>query len=356
PSTASTAAAGNFTFTGKVEGYAPEVQLTLTVVDSPPRINSISNIEHEINVGDDFIPPSHIWADMSDGSALQVAVTWSPSTVDTAVAGVYNFTGRVAGYTPDVHLTLTVVKSISSIANIECTINVGEPYSLPIQVTATMSDGSMRQVPVTWDPSTASTAAAGSFTFVGKVEGYAPEVQLILTVVAPPPHISLISNIEVEKNVGESYSLPAQVEATMSDGSKRQVPVTWDPSTASTAAAGNFTFIGNVEGYAPEVQLTLTVKPLPQLALPTANPPGGSFDILPKSIVLSCTEEGAAIYYTDDGSDPKNSGTQKIYSGSIELPTPDPDQSPRTVTIKAYATKEGMADSEVATFTYGENY
>ena len=76
----------------------------------------------------------------------------------------------------------------------------------------------------------------------------------------------------------------------------------------------------------------------------------------PKSIVLSCTEEGAAIYYTDDGSDPKNSGTQKIYSGSIELPTPDPDQSPRTVTIKAYATKEGMADSEVATFTYGENY
>jgi hypothetical protein len=55
---------------------------------------------------------------------------------------------------------------------------------------------------------------------------------------------------------------------------------------------------------------------------------------VPKSITLSCAEEGAAIYYTDDGSDPKNGGTQKKYSGSIEFPTPDPDQSSRTVTLE----------------------
>ena len=318
-------------------------------------ISSINNITADVIAGQKYQLPDTVEAVMTDGTRQQVGVTWDVDHADTSQAGTVIIYGTVTGYSGTVKLTITVV-SINSIDNIKQRIKVGQRYSLPAQVEATMSDSSKRQVPVTWSPSTASTAAAGNFTFVGKVEGYAPEVQLTLTVVVPPPSISLISNIEVEKNVGESYSLPAQVEATMSDGSMRQVPVTWDPATASTAAAGNFTFVGKVEGYAPEVQLTLTVKPLPQLALPTANPPGGNFDVLPKSIVLSCTEEGAAIHYTNDGSDPKNSGTQKIYSGSIELPTPDPDQSPRTVTIKAYATKEGMADSEVATFTYGENY
>lgn len=59
---------------------------------------------------------------------------------------------------------------------------------------------------------------------------------------------------------GAAYSLPAQVQAKMSDGSTKLVNVEWNPAAVDTSVSGTYHFEGAVAGYATKVQLTLTVS------------------------------------------------------------------------------------------------
>lgn len=73
-------------------------------------------------------------------------------------------------------------------------------------------------------------------------------------------------------------------------------------------------------------------------------------------IILSCATEGATIYYTTDGSDPKTSEIYSVYIPenpiSIDGILSDGQEE---VTIKAYAVCRGMNDSDVSTITYTLN-
>ena len=60
------------------------------------------------------------------------------------------------------------------------------------------------------------------------------------------------------------------------------------------------------------------------------------------SVAISCTTEGAKIYYTTDGSAPTASSTE--YTAAISVTA--------AVTIKAIAVKDGMNDSAVASASY----
>lgn len=62
-------------------------------------------------------------------------------------------------------------------------------------------------------------------------------------------------------------------------------------------------------------------------------------------LTLTCATKGATIYYTIDGSCPCDEQTRKKYTGPITLPE-------GKVTLQAIAVREGMADSDVAEFTY----
>jgi hypothetical protein len=87
---------------------------------------------------------------------------------------------------------------------------------------------------------------------------------------------------------------------------------------------------------------TYTIQSTEQVATPTFFPaPGFRPSALPVSI--SCTTPDATIRYTLDGSTPTASST--IYTDPISVTS-------GSVTIKAKAFKDGMADSEVATATY----
>ncbi|MCZ8522469.1 MULTISPECIES: glycoside hydrolase family 3 N-terminal domain-containing protein [Paenibacillus] len=84
-------------------------------------------------------------------------------------------------------------------------------------------------------------------------------------------------------------------------------------------------------------------QPLEPAAAPVAAPGSGSYTG-PQQVVLTSQTGGAAIYYTLDGSVPSAaSGTE--YKQAITVPI-------GTTTIKAFAVKEGMADSPIAEFTY----
>ena len=77
-------------------------------------------------------------------------------------------------------------------------------------------------------------------------------------------------------------------------------------------------------------------------ATPTFSPKAGSYEGTQNVTISSTT--GATIYYTDDNSDPKTSATKKTYLAAIPVAA--------DMTIKAYAVKDGLSDSEVATAAY----
>ena len=70
--------------------------------------------------------------------------------------------------------------------------------------------------------------------------------------------------------------------------------------------------------------------------------PGGEEFVQAVTVEISCSTDGAEIYYTLDGSEP-TVGSQR-YEASIEITS--------TTTIKAIAVKDGYVDSEVSEATY----
>jgi hypothetical protein len=79
------------------------------------------------------------------------------------------------------------------------------------------------------------------------------------------PVIISINSIESTVNAGQSYSLPAVVNATYSNNGVKQVAAAWNPSVVNTSVPGTYTFQGTVDGYANKVVLTLTVNQAPQI-------------------------------------------------------------------------------------------
>jgi internalin A len=55
------------------------------------------------------------------------------------------------------------------------------------------------------------------------------------------------------------YSLPSEVEAQMSDGSIRKVPVIWSPNSIDTSRLGRQMLEGTVKGYLSKIRLTVDV-------------------------------------------------------------------------------------------------
>ena len=82
-------------------------------------------------------------------------------------------------------------------------------------------------------------------------------------------------------------------------------------------------------------------QPQETVATPTFTPAGGTY-YESQSVSISCTTEGASIYYTIDGSTPD--ATSTLYTSSISIN--------ETTTVKAIATKEGYIDSGIATAIY----
>ncbi|WP_026486465.1 trypsin-like peptidase domain-containing protein [Caldanaerobius polysaccharolyticus] len=84
-----------------------------------------------------------------------------------------------------------VQKTIKYIPDISITVNQGESYSLPLTLEATMSDGTVQSVSVSWNPSKVDTSKPGSSLYYGDVAGYDRKVILTLTVKASSSQLSV---------------------------------------------------------------------------------------------------------------------------------------------------------------------
>ena len=104
---------------------------------------------------------------------------------------------------------------------------------------------------------------------------------------------------------------------------------------AIAAKEGNYT---NSE----VVSAAFTIKAREVVKTPVFNPAGGDY-YEPVTVAISCATDGAAVYYTTEGTTPTTSSTK--YSGAITISS--------TTTLKAIAAKEGYyTNSAVAEATY----
>jgi len=148
-----------------------------------------------------------------------------------------------------------------------------------------------------------------------------------------------VANYPTKVNIGEELD-------------KTDLVVTAIYSDESTAAVTDYTLSYNkgVKGNHP---VTVTYKDktaefiinvfdpnLPTAATPTASPAAGTY-IKTQSVTLSSTE-GAAIYYTLDGTNPTTASTS--YTSAISIS--------ETTTLKAFAFKDDMNDSDILTAQY----
>ncbi|WP_416044717.1 Ig-like domain-containing protein [Clostridium tyrobutyricum] len=81
--------------------------------------------------------------------------------------------------------------------------------------------------------------------------------------------ISSINDINLTIKQGGPFTLPATIDATMSDGTTSKVAISWDKQLNSTRSPGNYTFNGTVSGYKNTVKLNLTIEAVPQSPSPT---------------------------------------------------------------------------------------
>ncbi|WP_242949364.1 chitobiase/beta-hexosaminidase C-terminal domain-containing protein, partial [Butyrivibrio proteoclasticus] len=120
----------------------------------------------------------------------------------------------------------------------------------------------------------------------------------------------------------QSGSKPASVPTGMK-AAEGYTGGSWDKNPADTTITEATTF-------------TYTFTEKQKVATPTFSPEAGTYTG-EQSVIISCTTDGAEIYYTTDGSDPSSSSTK--YSSAIAVG--------ETTTIKAIAVKDGMTDSSV---------
>jgi N-acetylneuraminic acid mutarotase len=113
-------------------------------------------------------------------------------------------------------------------------------------------------------------------------------------------------------------------------------------------ASGNLWLFGGLGldstgtlGYLNDVWRYGSVPGLPAAALPTFNPPAGTYST-EQTVTIGDTTPGAVIYYTTNGSTATTSST--MYSGPITVSS--------TETVNAIAAATGYSTSAVATATY----
>jgi hypothetical protein len=92
---------------------------------------------------------------------------------------------------------------------------------------------------------------------------------------------------------------------------------------------------------AADVTVNATFTEIATVATPTFTPAAGMY-ISAQTVSLACATEGATIYYTTDGTEPTTAST--VYANPFTVGM--------TTTVKAFAAKQGMNNSAIASAEY----
>lgn len=237
---------------------------TQQAVESVPLgVANIDNVTDTIWQDQKYTPRPTIVVTASDGNVQEVPVSWNLAKVITTKPGIYTINGKLDGTDKTVITTLVVKALPIKIDDINARGVGGDPYSLPGTVNAQMSDGTISQVPVTWDYGTQQASKPGTYVFTGTVDHYARKIKLTLTA-SIPPQILAIQDIKLKlSRLSDFNSSPYyfNVQAQMSDGNFKNVAVSWNMSNISDYPGfpGVYKCTGTVAGYDATVQAVLII-------------------------------------------------------------------------------------------------
>ncbi|KQM39551.1 Ig-like domain-containing protein [Microbacterium sp. Leaf203] len=199
------------------------------------------------------------WADVANPSDYTVKRDATTSvTFDAVTATRLRVVLQAAGTGPYAAVAVSELKVFAdaptSIEPIDVRTAVGTKPTLPATVDATYSDGSHADLAVTWaEVSDAQVAGEGSFPVSGIVPGSPVSAKATVWVRATPPgQINQVDAVTSRTQPGVAPVLPKTVGVLFNDGSRQDLPVTWNAVAAdSYAAPGQFTVAGTVQSDLP---------------------------------------------------------------------------------------------------------
>ena len=232
--TVSNTATGTYTFTsanGQCTNPAPPVTVTVKPFVTPT-FNPIPN------VCSDSAPPS-----LPTISTNGIFGTWNPSTVSNTDSALYTFTPTSGVCVTTAKLNITVDKIIP-VFNIVSSIcaNTTAPILL---------SSSTNGIIGTWNPTTVSNTASGTYTFT-------PDAGQCAT--------TTIFNVTINPIVIPSFTAIAPiclgtVSPVLPLTSNNGITGTWNPAVVSNTTSGLYSFTPNIGECATGTTLNVTVNP-----------------------------------------------------------------------------------------------
>ena len=292
-------------------------------------------------------------------TSIRVATGGSIATLPTATADGSTFygwaTSKVAStptaptssivsapYTPTGNVTLHAVYKIAK--EFDNTAACAGSYKIYATVSTTdyYATGSISSGKY----SSTTTAANGKSFTLTKVSGYGNDEWAIKD---GNNYVAYSSGTDLTTQSGDykwiiTQGVKGTWRATSATTTTRAILFSNYNSTNKFAAYATSNIVNPNQGNYYDIEFgsaSFTYNSEAPVAKPTFNIAGGSY-AGEQNVTISCTTQGATIYYTTNGSDPTASSTQ--YNGAITVD--------ETMTIKAIAIKSGMANSTVAYATY----
>ena len=133
---------------------------------------------------------------------MSLQVKWKNAKIDTNKLGNFVFEGTTDEYERSVKLTVHITSKIVSIKEINTYIMQGQKYTLPLNVTATLSNQTLKEINVKWSPDKVNIETIGTQSFIGSVQDY--KKQIIMHVIVNPKPIIKSKQIGYISNVYES--------------------------------------------------------------------------------------------------------------------------------------------------------
>ena len=249
PSTIDTSVVGTVTYTFTPTSGQCAIVTTLDVtIDAPSIVPTFTPIA---NICLDNAAPT-----LPTTSTNSIIGSWSPSTIDTSIAGTVTYT-----FTPNsgqCATTTTLDVTIDS-PNIVPTFNgIG---AICLNSTApTLPTTSLNSITGSWFPSTIDTSVAGSVTYTFTPDPLQCAVSTTLTVAVNAAAQPLFTQLGPYCQGAAAVVLPT----TSTDG----IVGSWSSSTIDTSVAGTFiyTFTPDAGYCATQVDMTIIINVTPDVA------------------------------------------------------------------------------------------
>lgn len=267
------------TIKGKVVGYGgKEINAKVTVLN----VNSVTPINIITPVG--IVPklPTSVVVTLNSGINVSVPVSWEQSaglsSTYKANATTVTINGILNGYDKrTISATVTII-SVDSINYGDISTPYGEVPKLPSVVKVNLNNGTTEDVQIVWEPSAKDkstyTTSESSIKIKGKLVGYG-EKELVVKVNVLT--VKSVKELQMSTKYGVKPSLSSSVNAELSDGTQRSIPVIWDQTALESstyvtdnlfvAVKGVCVGYGNKEVYA-KIDI-LNVNPIEPIVVST---------------------------------------------------------------------------------------